>query len=130
MKFLKITVLILILISPGNANTISYLIKIPNLEIYNSNSSNELKYLKAIKAFQVGVRDNNVLCSKPNNKSIDEKFKIIKKNLDRYSVDFLDKINLKYIVLCEDLYVSDIPAAGIPNYKMRTIIINTKFNKS
>lgn len=129
MKFLKITVLILILISHGNANTISYLIKIPNLEIYNNNSSNGLRYLKAIKAFQVGVRDNNVLCSKPNNKSIDEKFKIIKKNLDRYSVDFLDKINLKYIVLCEDLYVSDIPAAGIPNYKMRTIIINIKFNK-
>ena len=70
-----------------------------------------------------------MILSKPNNKSIDEKFKIIKKNLDRYSVDFLDKINLKYIVLCEDLYVSGIPAAGIPNYKMKTIIINIKFNK-
>jgi len=129
MKFTKIILLILILISSANANTIYYLIKIPNLEIYNNNSVNGLKYLKAAKQFQVGIRDDNVSCSKHNNESIEEKFIIIKKNLDRYTSDFLNKINLKYIVLCEDLSVSSIGAAGVPNYKMKTIIINTKFNK-
>tara|TARA_Y100000590_G_scaffold453862_1_gene599666 strand:+ start:639 stop:1376 length:738 start_codon:yes stop_codon:yes gene_type:complete len=129
MKFSKIIVVVLLLFSPANANTIFYLIKIPNLEIYNSNSANGLKYLKATKAFQVGIRDNSVLCSKQRNETVDEKFNIIKKNLDRYSYDFLYKINLKYIVLCENLSVSDIGAAGIPNYKMKTIIINTNFNK-
>ena len=129
MKFLKIIFLVFILISSANANTIFYLIKIPNLEIYSNNSTNGLKYLKAVKFFQVGIRDNNVSCSKQNNETINEKFTIIKKNLDRYSSYFLNKINLKYIVLCEDLSVSDIGSAGIPNYKMKTIIINTKFNR-
>ena len=36
MKFLKIILLLFILISPSNANTIYNLIKIPNLEIYNN----------------------------------------------------------------------------------------------
>ena len=129
MKSLKIIILLFILISSANANTIFYLIKIPNLEIYNNNSTNELKYLRAAKPFQVGIRDNNVSCSKQSNETISVKFTIIKNNLDRYSSDFLNKINLKYIVLCEDLSVSNIGAAGIPNYKMKTIIINTKFNK-
>ena len=129
MKSLKIIILLFILISSADANTIFYLIKIPNLEIYNNNSTNELKYLRATKPFQVGIRDNNVSCSKQNNEAISEKFTIIKKNLDKYSSDFLNKINLKYIVLCEDLSVSGIGAAGIPNYKVKTIIINTKLNK-
>ena len=59
MKFLKIIVSILIFISPANANTIFYLIKIPNLEIHNSKSVNGLKYLKAVKPFEVGIKYNN-----------------------------------------------------------------------
>ena len=62
MKFLKIILSILIFISPANANTIFYLIKIPNLEIHNSKSANGLKYLKAMKPFDVGIKDNNVSC--------------------------------------------------------------------
>tara|TARA_B100001996_G_scaffold335362_1_gene286031 strand:+ start:498 stop:1238 length:741 start_codon:yes stop_codon:yes gene_type:complete len=129
MSFLKFILIIIILISPANANTIYNLIKIPNLEIYNNNSLNGLKYLKASKLFQVGIRDNNVSCSRHNNKTIEEKFIIIKKNLDRYTPNFLNKINLKYIVLCENLSVSEIEAAGFANHKMKTIIINTKFNE-
>ena len=128
MKFYKIIILVLTLISSANANTIYYLIKIPNLEIYNNKSVNGLKYLKAVRQFQVGIMDDNVSCSKQNDENIEEKFTTIKKNLDVYTSNFLNKINLKYIVLCEDLSVSDIEAAGIPNYKMKTIIINTKFN--
>ena len=62
MKFLKIILSILLFISPANANTIFYLIKIPNLEIHHGKSMNGLKYLKATKPFNVGIRDNNVSC--------------------------------------------------------------------
>jgi len=62
MKYLKIILSILIFISSANANTIFYLIKIPNLEIHSGKSVNGLKYLKAIKPFSVGIRDNNVSC--------------------------------------------------------------------
>jgi len=129
MKFLKIILLIIILISPVNANTIYNLIKIPNLEIYETNTANGLKYLKAYKPFEVGIRNNNVKCFNSNAKDVDEKFNIIAKNLKKYSSDFLKKINLKYIVLCEDLSVSGINTAGVPNHKMRTLIIDIKFNK-
>ena len=128
MKFSKIIIFTLLLFSSANANTIYYLIKIPNLEIYNNNTLNGLKYLKATKQFQVGIMDNNVSCSKHKNASIEEKFFILKKNLDKYTSDFLNKINLKYIVLCENLYVSGMGAGGIPNHKMKTIIINTNFD--
>ena len=130
MKFLKIIFLIIILISSANGNTIYNLIKIPNLEIYEANSVNGLKYLKAYKAFEVGVRNDNVKCFKSKNDDIDRKFKIISKNLNKYSADFLKKINLKYIVLCEDLSVSGINTAGVPNHRMKTLIIDIKFNNN
>ena len=62
MNILKIILSILIFISPVNANTIYYLIKIPNLEIHSSKSTNGIKYLKAIEPFEVGIKDNNVSC--------------------------------------------------------------------
>jgi len=129
MKFLKVILLIFILISQANANTIYNLIKIPNLEIYKSNSLNNIKYLKAVKPFQVGIRDDNVTCFNPSNQTIENNFQLIEKNLNKYKSDFLKKINLKYIVLCENLTVSQIGAAGVPNYKMKTLIIDIKFNK-
>ena len=70
MKFSKFILLFFILITSANANTIYNLIKIPNLEIYKSDSINGIKYLKAIKPFQVGVRNDNVTCFNSNNKSI------------------------------------------------------------
>ena len=129
MKFLKIIVSILIFISSANANTIFYLIKIPNLEIHNSKSVNGLKYLKANKPFNVGIRDNNVSCFNSSNEDIKKKIPIIEKNLNKYSLEFLNKINLKYIVLCENLSVSQIGAAGVPNTKTKTLIIDIKFSE-
>ena len=73
MKFSKIILSILIFISPANANTIFYLIKIPNLEIHSSKSVNGLKYLKAIKPFDVGIKDNNVSCFNSSEKNIEKK---------------------------------------------------------
>ena len=129
MKFLKIILSILIFISPANANTIFYLIKIPNLEIHSSKSINGLKYLKAIKPFNVGIRDNNVSCFNSSEEDIKKKMHLIEKNLNRYSSVFLNKINLKYIVLCENLTVSQINTAGVPNPKTKTLIIDIKFNE-
>ena len=130
MKFSKIILLLLILISTANANTIYNLIKIPNLEIYQNKSSNGLKYLMATKPFQVGIRDNNVTCFNSNTVSIDEKFEIILRNLNKYSSNFLNKINLKYIVLCEKLSIAGINSAGVPNHEMKTLIIDIKFDNN
>ena len=129
MKFLKIIVSILIFISSANANTIFYLIKIPNLEVYNNKSVNGLKYLKATKPFNVGITDNNVACFNSSKLDIKKKMPIIEKNLNKYSSEFLDKINLKYIVLCENLSVAQISAAGVPNSKTKTLIIDIKFDE-
>ena len=129
MKFLKIILSILIFISSANANTIFYLIKIPNLEIHYSKSANGLKYLKAMKPFNVGIRDNNVSCFNSTEKDIEKKMPLIEKNLSKYSSIFLNKINLKYIVLCENLTVSQINTAGVPNPKTKTLIIDIKFNE-
>ena len=129
MRLIKIVLLLFAIISPANANTIYNLIKIPNLEIYKTNSVNGLKYLKATKPFQVGIRNNSVKCLNSSINDVNNKFKIVSKNFNKYSFNFLKKINLKYIVLCENLSVSEINSAGVPNHKMRTLIIDIKFNK-
>jgi len=129
LKLFLFTVIILISITSVKANTIYNLIKIPNLETYKNKSSNGIKYLRAVKPFQVGVRNDNVTCFNSKNNTIEKKFHLIEKNFNRYNSNFLKKINLKYIVLCENLTVSEISSAGVPNYKMRTLIIDIKFNK-
>ena len=111
-----------------HANTIYNLIKIPNLEIYETNTPNKLRYLFAKQPFTIGV-DNNINCYNSEKKVLDKKYKIIKKNLDKYDQKFLKKINLKYIVLCEDLSISKINTAGIPDNVMKTLILDIKFNE-
>ena len=120
--------LFFLLIFQVHANTIYNLIKIPNLEIYETNTSNKLRYLYAKQPFTIGV-DNNINCYNSEKKDLDKKYKIIKKNLDKYDQKFLKKINLKYIVLCENLSISKINTAGIPDNVMKTLILDTKFNE-
>ena len=128
-RFINIILLFLILISPVKANTIYNLIKIPNLEIYEINTSNKLKYLYATKPFRLGVK-KNIKCLNSDRKTLHNKYSIIYKNLARYSYDFLRKINLKYIVLCENLSISGISTAGIPDNIMKTLILDVKFDKN
>ena len=128
MKLFNFILLCLFLISPVQANTIYELIKIPNLEIYNIKTKNKLKYLYAKQPFTIGI-DNNIHCFKSSKQDLDRKYKIIEKNLNRYSQSFLKKINLKYIVLCEDLSISGINTAGIPDNIMKTLIVDIKFNE-
>ena len=120
-----------IFITPLKSDTIYNLIKIPNLEIYNINTTNNLRYLYATKPFRLGVNvKKNIQCFNSDKKTLDKKYKIISKNLDRYSSDFLKKINLKYIVLCENLSIAKINTAGIPNNLIRTLILDIKFNET
>ena len=84
MKILKIIIIILIFLSPAQANTIYNILKIPNLEIYKIDDSNGLKYLRATKPFQVGVRNDNVTCFNSDIKNIEKKFQLIQKNLNIY----------------------------------------------
>ena len=123
--------LFFILITPLKANTIYDLIKIPNLEIYETNTKNKLRYLYATKPFNLGANvKKNIHCFDSNKETLDKKYKIINKNLNRYSSDFLKKIGLKYIVLCEDLSIAKINTAGIPNNITKTLILDIKFNKA
>ena len=129
MNIIRIIVLSLFVFTQSQADTIYNLIKIPNLEIYSLNTSNKLRYLYAKQPFTIGV-DKNINCYNSEKKVLDKKYKIIKENLDRYDQKFLKKINLKYIVLCEDLSISKINTAGIPDNIMKTLILDVKFDES
>ena len=123
--------LILLLILQTNtlkANEINYLLNIPNLEIYKLNNANGLKYLSAKKNFKIGI-SNNIMCDKASKESLKKNFPIIKKNLETYKSKFLKKINLRFIVLCENLFISKINTAGIPDYQKRTLILDINFNE-
>ena len=128
MKIFKLVLIFFFLISTANSNSIYSLIKIPNLEIYELKTPNKLKYFYAEKPFRLGVQ-KNIACNNSDKETYDQKFQIIFKNLNRYSAEFLKKINLKYIVMCENLSISGINTAGIPDHIMKTLIIDLKFNE-
>ena len=128
MNLLRAILLSIILVTPLKANTIYNLIKIPNLEIFEINTKNKLKYLYAARPFRLGTQ-KNIVCSNSKNKDLKIKYKIIHKNLSRYSYNYLKKINLKYIVMCENLSISELYTAGIPDNIMKTLILDIKFNE-
>ena len=129
MNLIRAILLLIICITPLKANTIYNLIKIPNLEIYEINTKNKLKYFYAARPFRLGTQ-KNIVCSNPNKKNLEIKYKIIHKNLARYSYDYLKKINLKYIVMCKNLSISELYTAGIPDNVMKTLILDIKFNEN
>ena len=128
MNIIRGFLLLIIFITPLKANTIYNLIKIPNLEIYEINTKNKLKYFYAARPFRLGTQ-KNIVCSDSNKKDLEVKYKIIHKNLSKYSYDFLKKINHKYIVMCENLSISELYTAGIPDNVMKTLILDIKFNE-
>jgi len=128
MRTFKLLFIFFILISPANSNNIYNLIRIPNLEIYELKTPNNLKYFYAKKPFTLGVQ-RNIVCMNSDKETYNKKYKIIAENLNKYSKEFLKKINLKYIVMCEDLSISGINTAGIPDHLMKTLILDLKFNE-
>lgn len=126
---MKILFLILIVfqITHINADEIYNLLKIPNLEIYKFKTDNNIRFLNSKKNFKIGV-NNNISCNKSYPQNLDNKFPIIQKNINFYNSDFLNKINLRYVVLCEDLFISEINTGGIPDTEKRTLILDINFN--
>ena len=123
MKFFSYFILSFFLIFPANSDQIYELIKIPNLKLYKI-ENNGLKYLNPSKPFVAGVGINNVSCSSSKKQNINKQYEQIIKNFNIYKKDFLKKINLKYIVLCKNLKVSEISALGFANPEMKTLIFN------
>ena len=128
MIYFRYIILFFIIINSAQADTIYNLIKIPNLEIYDIKTPNKLRYLYAKQPFTIGV-DNNINCYNSEKKTLDKKYEIIQKNLSKYNQAFLKRINLKYVVLCQDLSISNINTAGIPDNLMKTLILDIKFNE-
>ena len=129
MKKAIIIILLLMNFNSINADVIFDLIKIPNLEIYDIKTPNKLRYLYAKQPFTLGI-EKNINCYNSKKVILDQKYKLIKKNLNRYTQEFLNKINLKYIVMCEDLSISNINTAGIPDNTMKTLILDIKFDEN
>ena len=111
-----------------NADEIYNLLKIPNLEIYKLKNENNIRYLNAKGDFKIGV-DDNITCNKTNKENLNTKFQVIERNIKRYNSKFLKKIDLKYIVFCEGLFISNINTGGIPDNKNRTLILDINFNE-
>ena len=128
MNSLRLILLVFIWITPVYGNSIYNLIKIPNLEVYEIDTKNRLKYFYAKSSFRLGVQ-KNIICENSNRKDLDDKYNLIYKNLNKYTYNFLKKINLKYIVLCENLSISGINTAGIPDNVMKTLILDIKFSQ-
>ena len=127
---MKLLLILLLLLQTNSlkANEISYLLNIPNLKTYKLNNTNGLKYLNTYKNFRIGT-NNNITCDKTTKELLKKKFPLIKKNLDIYKSEFLKKINLRLVVLCENLFISKINTAGIPDHKKRTLILDLNFNE-
>ena len=127
---MKILILFILLfhILHVNADEIYNLIKIPNLEIYKLKNDNNIRFLSAKGNFKIGVK-KNITCNKANINNLNSKFPLIEKNLNLYNSNFLNKIKLKYIVFCENLFISGINTGGIPDNKNRTLILDINFNQ-
>ena len=69
MNLIRAILLLIFLITPVEANTIYNLIRIPNLEIYEINTKNNLKYFYAARPFRLG-NQKNIACSNTNKKNL------------------------------------------------------------
>ena len=128
MSLIRLIILSLFIFTQTQADTIYNLIKIPNLEIYKLKNDNNIRYLSAKGNFKIGA-NKNITCDKVDINNLNTKFPLIEKNLNRYNSNFLNKIKLKYIVFCENLFISEINTGGIPDNKNRTLILDINFNK-
>ena len=126
MKILLILVSI-IFITAAKADEIYNLIKIPNLNVYKIDTHNKIRYLYTNNDFRIGL-EKNITCARTKSNNLKTKFVLIEKNLNSYNSNFLKKNNIRYLVMCENLYISNINTGGIPDIKKRTLIIDINFN--
>ena len=128
MRFLLIIFVFFSCYSSIYANEIFNLIKIPNLEVLDINTKNKIKYLNTKKNFVIGTTQN-IMCDKVGKSNLSKKYKIVKKNLDIYNYNFLKKNNIRFVVLCENLSISGIQTAGIPDNHKKTLILDINFDE-
>ena len=114
-------------ITAVKADEIYNLIKIPNLDIYKIDTKNKIRYLNTSNDFRIGL-EKNITCARTNPSNLKKKILIIENNLNSYSSSFLKKNNIKFLVMCENLFISNINTGGIPDTKKRTLIIDINFN--
>ncbi len=126
MRILLILISI-VFITAVKADEIYNLIKIPNLDIYKIDTKNKIRYLNTSNDFRIGL-EKNITCARTDPNNLSNKFLIIKKNLNSYSPSFLKKNNIRYLVMCENLFISNINTGGIPDTKKRTLVIDINFN--
>ena len=106
MRILLILILITF-ITAVKADEIYSLIKIPNLDIYKIDTKNKIRYLNTSNDFRIGL-EKNITCARTDPNNLSNKFLIIKKNLNSYSPSFLKKNNIRYLVMCENLFISNL----------------------
>ena len=53
----------------------------------------------------------------------------VKINSDKILKNKVNFIKLKYVVFCENLFISEVNTGGIPDNKNRTLILDINFNK-
>ena len=114
-------------ITAVKADEIYNLIKIPNLDIYKIDTENKIRYLNTSNDFRIGL-EKNITCARTDSNNLSNKFLIIEKSLNSYSPSFLKKNNIRYLVMCENLFISNINTGGIPDTKKRTLIIDININ--
>ncbi len=130
MKFNFYIILLLLISFVAKADQILELIKIPNLTLHKLDNKNNLAYLKLTKDFFVGSGFENVSCNKNQSQNFNKKYLEAQRGFYRYNDDFFKKIKLKYIILCDELEISGIPALGFANPEMKTIILNINSDNS
>mgnify|MGYP001242714877 CR=1 FL=1 len=128
MKTFLILIIMIFVSFAAKSDQIYQIIKLPNLEIYN-NSKSKVKFFYAKDSVNAGMGINSINCEKPIKKDLDNKIIISNENLKKYSSFFLNKINLKYLVFCDKLKISEISAHGFANPQVRTIVLNTSTHK-
>jgi hypothetical protein len=109
-------------------NNIDYLKKIKELENFDFSlySKNRIFLMYAYDNILAGKKDN-IQCNKFNPDI--NKINVLIHSLKKYDLDFLNKNNVNYIVLCENLKINNYLAAGFANSNVSTIILDFAIDK-
>ena len=116
MSLIRLIILSLFVFTQTQADSIYNLIKIPHLKIYNIKTPNKLRYLYAKQPFTIGT-DNNINCYDSKKEVLDQKYKIIQKNLNRYDANSAPKVTYDFPgYTC--ISINEEAAHGIPSERI------------
>ena len=109
-------------------NNIDYLEKLKEAEKFDFlvYSKNRIFLMYAYDNITAG-RVDNIKCNKLNFEI--NKFNLLISALKKYDLNFLNKINANYLVLCENLKINNYLASGFANSNFSTIIIDFAVDK-